>query len=90
MASNHQNPLWNRDLVVAGGLAFAGMMTFEGKLFAAIGPRLPFVSRLLDSKILEWWPVLLIAGGIAVWMWTIHHGRSNNRPGSPARSGENT
>src|SRR5215469_13127409 len=49
MASNHQTPLWNQDLVVAGGLAFAGMMAFEGKLFAAIGPRLPLVSRVLDS-----------------------------------------
>jgi|GEM_PF-5711282 len=86
MASNHQNPLWNRDMVVAGGLAFAGMMTFEGKLVAAIGPRLPFVSRLLDSKILEWWPILLIAAGVAVWTGTAHRSRSR-RPGSRAQSG---
>jgi hypothetical protein len=88
MASNPQSPLWNQDLVVAGGLAFAGMMAFEGKLFAAVGPRLPFVSRLLDSKIVEWWPVLLIAGGVAVWMRAVHGSRSNNRPGSRAQSGK--
>ena len=72
MASNHPSPFWNRDVVVAEGLAFAGMMTFEGKLFAAIGPRLRFVGRLLDSKILEWWPVLLIAAGVVVWVRTVH------------------
>ena len=70
----------NQDLVVAGGLAFAGMMALEGKLFAAIGPRLPFVSRLADRKILEWWPLLLVAGGVAIWMRAANRGRSRTGP----------
>src|SRR5690348_13911890 len=61
MARNHQSPLWNEDLVMAIALTFAGLMALEGKLFPAVSVlNSTIVDRLLNWKLLEFWPVLLI------------------------------
>ncbi|HEY7353578.1 MAG TPA: hypothetical protein VH596_12490 [Terriglobales bacterium] len=69
MANNHQSPLWNQDLVLAVGLAFAGLVVLQSKLFPACAVLdLSFLSNLLAWKFLEWWPLLLIAGGVILWI----------------------
>jgi hypothetical protein len=68
MTGGRNGPFLNQDAIVAVGLAFAGMAVLQSKLFPAIS-RLhePLLSELLEWKVVEWWPVLLIAGG--VWLW---------------------
>jgi hypothetical protein len=68
MKGSKNGPFLNEDAVVAVGLAFAGMAALQSKLFPAFS-RLnePFLTTLLDWKVLELWPLLLIAGG--VWLW---------------------
>jgi hypothetical protein len=68
MASDRNGPFSSQDAVVAVGLACAGMAVLQSKLFP------PFfhlnqavLGGLLDWTVFEWWPVLLIAGGI--WLW---------------------
>jgi hypothetical protein len=69
MPGNQRDPIWNEDLVSAIGLAFAGMAVLEGKLFAAAGKlNLQCLNALLDWKGLEWWPLLLIASGVVLWV----------------------
>jgi hypothetical protein len=69
MAGNHQSPLWNQDLVLAVGLAFAGVAVLQGKLFPSLAVLdLPFLHSLLGWKVFEWWPVLLIAAGVILWI----------------------
>jgi hypothetical protein len=64
MAHRNHGPLWNQDAVVAVGLAFAGMVLFESKLF-------PIAFRLNEvwlGRLAEWWPLLLIAAGLGLWL----------------------
>ena len=64
MASSNQGPFWNQDAVMAAGLAFAGMALLQSKLF-------PVVAKLDEpilSKLVVWWPLLLIAVGLAMWL----------------------
>jgi hypothetical protein len=69
MASNRENPFWNQDLVLAVGLAIAGIGMLQGKLFpAAADLNFAFVERALQWKGLEWWPVLLIISGLVLWV----------------------
>jgi len=67
--TSKNGPFSNQDAVVAVGLAFAGMAVLQSKLFPAIAGigDSPLLNRLLDGKFFEWWPVLLIAGGL--WLW---------------------
>ena len=89
MASNHQGPLWNENLVLAMGLAFAGMFALQGKLFAAAGrANLEFLNTLWAWKGLEWWPVLLIASGVVLWVRKARANSSTKHVGS-ARAGGN-
>src|SRR5262245_41370011 len=69
MTGINNGPFSSDDAVVAIGLAFAGMETLQSKLLPAFsGFDGTFFSRLLDWTVLEWWPVLLIAGGVWVWL----------------------
>ena len=69
MKSGRQSPFWNQDVVLACGLTLAGMMVLQSKLFAALAfVKAPFLSRVLDWKLLEWWPLLLIASGVVLWI----------------------
>jgi hypothetical protein len=68
MTGGKNGPFSNQDAIVAVGLAFAGMAVLQSKLFPAFWTvNESWFSGLLDWKVLEWWPVLLIAGG--VWLW---------------------
>ena len=76
MARTHQSPFWNEDLVMAIALTFAGLTALEGKLFPAVSVlNSTIVDRLLDWKLLEWWPVLLIVAGAALWILKVRIGR---------------
>jgi hypothetical protein len=69
MTGSNNGPFLNEDAIVAVGLAFAGMAVLQSKLLPAFsGLNGSLLSRLLDSRVLEWWPVLLIAGGVWVWI----------------------
>ena len=88
MASNHQGPLWNENLVLAMGLAFAGMAVLQGKLFAAAGRlNLEFLNALWAWKGLEWWPVLLIVGGLVLWVRKARANSSAKHAVSPRAGG---
>jgi hypothetical protein len=85
MTGSKNGPFSNQDAIVAVGLAFAGMAVLQSKLFPAIsGFRAPFLSGLLDWRVLEWWPLLLIAGGL--WVWLKEKRRRHVRPSSPGGS----
>lgn len=89
MARNHQGPLWNQDLVLAAGLAIAGLAVLQSKLFPAASLDLPFLSRLLTWKVLEWWPMLLIASGVVVWVRQVRSNRSKRQIRSVVQAGGN-
>jgi hypothetical protein len=66
--ANKQSPFWNQDAIMAAGLAFAGMAVLQGKLFAAVRwTERPWLGYVRESHLLQWWPLLLIALGIALW-----------------------
>jgi hypothetical protein len=67
--TSKNGPFSNQDAVVAVGLAFAGMAVLQSKLFPAIASisDSSLLARFFDGKVFEWWPVLLIAGGL--WLW---------------------
>jgi hypothetical protein len=80
MAGSNQGPFWNRDAVMAAGLAFAGLAVMQSKLF----PVLDGLNEPLLSKLIVWWPLLLIVAGVAVW---IHKGsEKRSRAKSQARA----
>jgi hypothetical protein len=84
MTGSKNGPFANEDAVVAVGLAFAGMAILQSKLFPAVaGFRESLLAGLFDWKLLEWWPLLLIVGG--VWIWIRDKRRksltSSSRPG---------
>ncbi|HZR66140.1 MAG TPA: hypothetical protein VFA85_13380 [Terriglobales bacterium] len=88
MARNHQGPLWNQDLVLAIGLAIAGIAILQSKLFPASARiDLPFLNQLLAWKVFEWWPVLLIGGGVVLWARQILSNRSKRHAKSVAQVG---
>lgn len=69
MAATNQGPFWDQDAVTATALGFAGMAMLQSKLFPALSRiSLPWMHKLLEWRLLEWWPLLLIAGGIAFWL----------------------
>jgi hypothetical protein len=77
MERNDQSPFWNQDAIMSAGLAFAGMAVLQGKLLPAIASARWFAfGRLLDWRMLEWWPVLLIAGGVVLWLRKARQHRS--------------
>lgn len=83
MASNHQSPLWNQDLVLAVGLAFAGMVVLQSKLFPAFAVLdLNFLNNFLAWKVLEWWPLLLIAVGVVLWVQRLRMDGSKKQSGA--------
>jgi len=86
MTGSKNGPFLNEDAIVAVGLAFAGMAVLQSKLLPAFsGLNDPLLSRLLGSRVVEWWPVLLIAGG--VWLWIKEKRRRNVK--SISQSGDN-
>src|SRR5215470_15131890 len=69
MAAGNQGPFWDQDAVTATALGFAGMAMLQSKLFPALSRiNLPWMHKLLDWPWLEWWPLLLIVGGIVFWV----------------------
>jgi hypothetical protein len=69
MANRNQGPFWNQDAIMAAGLAFAGMAVLQSKLFpAASWTEWPWLRDILNSRLAEWWPLLLIVAGIALWV----------------------
>jgi hypothetical protein len=84
MTGSKHGPFTNEDAVVAVGLAFAGMAVLQSKLFPAFsGFDGLLLSTSLEWRVLEWWPVLLIAGG--VWLWI--KDRRSKRMASTSQSG---
>ncbi|HEY4053168.1 MAG TPA: hypothetical protein VGL74_05475 [Terriglobales bacterium] len=73
-----ESPFWNQDAIMAAGLAFAGMAVLQGKLFAAVSWReWPWLRRLTESHLIQWWPLLLIALGIALWIAKAYERRTH-------------
>jgi len=69
MAASNQGPFRDQDAVTATALGFAGMAMLQSKLFPAISRiNLPWIHKLLEWPMLQWWPLLLIVGGIAFWL----------------------
>lgn len=68
MARNRETPLWNQDLVLAVGLAIAGIGMLQGKLFPAADLNFPVLDRVLHWRMLAWWPLLLIVSGVVLWV----------------------
>ena len=96
MASKHPSPFWNRDAIMAAGMAFAGLAVLQSKLLPEDGrlgtlrsASLDFFVKFFDTRLLHWWPVLLIAGGVAIWIRSAFPRRSTRR-GSSAGQGEVT
>lgn len=86
MAGNNQGPFWDQDAVTATALGFAGMAMLQSKLFPPFsGIHQPLLHKLLEWNVLEWWPVLLIAGGLAVWLVQVVEKRSHSSVGSNGR-----
>ena len=84
MARNNQGPLWNQDVVLAVGLAVAGMAVLQSKLISsAAAMELPLLNWLAALKLIAWWPVLLIVSGVVLWVWQI---RANRRSKKRTRS----
>ena len=88
MAGKNFGPFWNQDTVTAAGLAFAGMTVLQSKLFPtlAAGADHSFTG-LLDWKMFEWWPVLLILGGVLVGLKHVQESRSRRTSGSVTHMG---
>jgi len=64
-----QSPLWNQDAITAAGLAFAGMSVLQSKLFASMSwAEWPWLRSLTESHLFQWWPLLLIALGVVLWI----------------------
>src|SRR6266487_5018729 len=59
MAVSNHGPFWNQDAVMAAGLTFAGLAVMQSKLF----PVLSGLNEPLLSKLIMWWPLLLIVAG---------------------------
>lgn len=77
MAGSNQRSFWNQDAVTATALGFAGMAMLQSKLFPAVSRiNLPWIHKLLESPVLAWWPLLLIVGGIVLWLVQIAGRRS--------------
>jgi len=90
MERNPHSPLWNQDAIMAAGLAFAGLAVLESKLFPALaGPRTLQVTSLhfLSWKVLEWWPVLLIVSGVALWVEKARDSRRRKVPAPESGKG---
>jgi hypothetical protein len=88
MARNHLGPFWNQDTVTAAGLAFAGMIVLQSKLFPALSTDIKHsLARLLEWKLVEWWPLLLIAAGVILWLKHTHENRSRKTEGSVTQLG---
>ena len=69
MAAGNQGPFWDQDAVTATALGFAGMAMLQSKLFPALSRiNLPWMHKLLEWPFFQWWPLLLIVGGIAFWL----------------------
>lgn len=82
MASNHESPFWNQDAIVAGGLAFAGMAVLQSKLLPQIsGGKFAGIRDMLDWQVVQWWPVLLIVGGLVLWFVAARGRRARHSEG---------
>lgn len=85
MASNHESPFWNQDAIVAGGLAFAGMAVLQSKLLPQIsGGRFAGIGDMLDWQVIQWWPILLIVGGLVLWFVAARSRRARQSEGGEA------
>jgi len=77
MASK-QSPFWNQDAIMAAGLAFAGLAVLQSKLFAAVSwTEWPWLRHLTEPPLIQWWPLLLIALGIALWITKAYERRAH-------------
>ncbi len=94
MASKHPSPFWNRDAIMAAGLAFAGLAVLQSKLLpgdARLGAlraaSLDSLAGFLDWRFLHLWPVLLIAAGVGIWVRSALPLRSARQRNSAAPGG---
>ena len=78
MAVSNHGPFWNQDAVMAAGLTFAGLAVMQSKLF----PVLSGLNEPLLSKLIMWWPLLLIVAGVGVWFKknSEKRSRANHKP----------
>jgi len=78
MAVSNHGPFWTQDAVLAAGLTFAGLAVMQSKLF----PVLSGLNEPLLSKLIMWWPLLLIVAGVAVWFKknSEKRSRANHKP----------
>ena len=78
MASESRGPFWNQDAITTAGLAFAGMAVLQSKLLPAVSwTKWPLLRRVLGLPFGQWWPVLLIAAGLGLWIGRVYEQRSN-------------
>ena len=79
MAHGNRNPFWKDDTIAAAAFAATGTAAFQSKLDAlAIRWNIPALSALI-----EWWPLLLIIGGLIALLLHSPHGvpaRSSSMP----------
>ena len=69
MAATNQGPFGDQDAITATALGFAGMAMLQSKLFPALSRiNLPWMHKWLEWPLLQWWPLLLIIGGIVFWL----------------------
>lgn len=88
MAGKNLGPFWNQDTVTAAGLAFAGMIVLQSKLFPALFTDMEHsLARLLGWKMVAWWPLLLIAAGVVLWLKHTHENRSRKAERSVTQLG---
>jgi hypothetical protein len=88
MERNDHSPFWNQDAIMSAGLAFAGMAVLQSKLVPAVsGLNSPMVRVLLNWKIVEWWPVLLIVSGLIVWVRDVRQNRSRRSARNEVKTG---
>ena len=83
MAGSNHGPFWNQDAVMAAGLAFAGLAVMQSKLFPVIAK----LNAPLLSKVIVWWPLLLIGCGLAIWLKKSFGRRSQKTMKPAARLG---
>jgi hypothetical protein len=86
MSNSNHGPFWNQDAVVAIGLAFAGMAILESRLF----PITFTLNEVWLGRLAAWWPLLLIAAGLGIWLKKSVHNRSlkNMKPNAHPGGGK--
>jgi len=79
MARGNRYPFWKDDTIAAAALAATGTAVFQSKLDAlATQWNIPALSALV-----QWWPLLLIIGGLIVLL--LHPHMQSQQPSASAQ-----